>query len=362
MKRISMILLTFTLVFSSVFISFANETVSIQAKYNQTEARRLLKMINDFRASDTWYWNEDNKTKTHCKNLGKLTYDYELEKTAMQRAAEIALVYDHKRPNGNDPFTAYTSIGYSAGENICVDTKNIKETHAAFREDDCNYNNQGHRRTMLEPSFTAVGIACVKYNGSVYWAEEFRSNVVDTKQTAALNSTKKVNIEIAPSMVLDKKFKISPSTINISIGDAPLPEAKMMYSMRYLWPKDYCPVDANVDWGSNDTSTVSIYNNIVTGHKLGSTTLTANCNGFIKSVKINVISPKLTLKAGKKSFTPKLNVLNKYKLRYSLKSNMKKSKTVSNPTKITKLKTKTKYYVQYKINDIWSTKQTIKTK
>lgn len=362
MKRINIILLTFVLLFTGTFTCFANETVSIQPKYNQTEARKLLKLINKFRASDTWYWNEDNKTKTYCKNLPNLTYDYELEKTAMQRAAEIALVYEHTRPNGKDPFTAYSSTGRSAGENICVGTQNIYETHEAFREDNYKYSNQGHRRIMLESSFNAVGIACVYYNGNYYWAEEFRSNVIDSNENPALNSTKKVNIEIAPTMVLDKKLKISKTNINICEGKVELPKAQMMYSMRYLWPKDYCPVDVPISWTSNNTSVASISENNVVGHQLGTVTLNASCMDNTKTLTVNVIRPKLTLKGGKKSFTTKLNVCNKYKLRYSLKSNMSKAKVVSNPAKITKLKQRKKYYVQYNVNGKWSEKQTVRTK
>ena len=75
--------------------------------YGQTEARSMLSEINTFRTSNTWYWNEDNNTKTTVSGLTGLTYDYGLEKVAMKRAAEIALYYSHTRPDGSDCFTAY---------------------------------------------------------------------------------------------------------------------------------------------------------------------------------------------------------------------------------------------------------------
>ena len=73
----------------------ATTPVSISVQYGQTEARTILNMINEMRASstDAWYWNPDNTTKTYCTDLQPLQYDYDLEKTAMQRAAEIAIVY-----------------------------------------------------------------------------------------------------------------------------------------------------------------------------------------------------------------------------------------------------------------------------
>jgi hypothetical protein len=49
----------------------------------------MLKRINSFRTgSNAWYYKDDTKTtKIKVKGLSKLTYDYELEKRAMQRAA-----------------------------------------------------------------------------------------------------------------------------------------------------------------------------------------------------------------------------------------------------------------------------------
>ena len=77
--------------------------------FGQTEARKILALINDFRTGDeAWYWNEDDKTKTVCTDLEPLAYDYTLEKVAMQRAAEIALLFAHARPNG----TGCCSLGY----------------------------------------------------------------------------------------------------------------------------------------------------------------------------------------------------------------------------------------------------------
>ncbi|MFR7763591.1 MAG: hypothetical protein ACLU1S_11110, partial [Eubacterium sp.] len=69
--------------------------VNILVEYGQTEARTILNMINGMRtsSSDAWYWNSDDTTKTTCDNLSELAYDYDLEKLAMKRAAEIALSY-----------------------------------------------------------------------------------------------------------------------------------------------------------------------------------------------------------------------------------------------------------------------------
>ena len=72
-------------------------------------------MINDMRTSstDAWYWNEDDTAKVVCSDLQELAYDYDLEKIAMKRAAEIALSYSHTRPNGESCFRIYGEEGIS---------------------------------------------------------------------------------------------------------------------------------------------------------------------------------------------------------------------------------------------------------
>jgi len=59
-------------------------TAHVTLTYDQTAAREMLESINAFRqGSDAWYWNEDDATKTVLTDLGPLTYDYDLEQTAM---------------------------------------------------------------------------------------------------------------------------------------------------------------------------------------------------------------------------------------------------------------------------------------
>ena len=81
--------------------------VSISVKYGQTEARTILDMINEARTNSehAWYWNKDDTTKTFCTDLKELEYDYDLERVAMKRAAEIALSYDLNVQLGDMPGT-----------------------------------------------------------------------------------------------------------------------------------------------------------------------------------------------------------------------------------------------------------------
>ena len=172
--------------------------ILISGEFRQTEARQELAMVNALRTGDAWYWNADNKTKTVKKDLQPLVYDYDLEKVAMQRAVELALRYDHTRPDGSRCFDAYSELGYeygAAGENIAYGYRTAEAVQTAWEEKDDGYEGQGHRRNMLDDSFAAFGSACFVYNGVCFWAQEFSGRVnsaaaVPAKDGAAVGTVR----------------------------------------------------------------------------------------------------------------------------------------------------------------------------
>lgn len=193
----------------SVHASDNTTEVQITGTFRQGEARSMLNMINSFRTGgDAWYWNEDNQTKTTCSNLSKMTYDYNLEQIAMQRAAEIAISFDHTRPNGESCFSCTSNGTSSYGENIAYHYLSSAEAaYMLWREDDEKYDGQGHRRSMLSNRFTAVGIGCFEYNGYYYWVQEFGDASSEASATAANNKKTTVRVE-----VLNDYVKIGSNT------------------------------------------------------------------------------------------------------------------------------------------------------
>ena len=139
-------------------------------------ARQQLDMVNAFRTgSEAWFWNSDNNSKTSyaAGELGALKLDAKLEQIAMERARELALCFSHTRPNG-DSFSNLNMDGvYSYGENFAYGYSTSSDVFTAWREDDYNYNGQGHRRNMLNSGFTAVGFGCFYHQGIYYWTQEF---------------------------------------------------------------------------------------------------------------------------------------------------------------------------------------------
>ena len=204
-------------------------SVKITGTYGQTEARSMLATINEFRTgSDAWYWNEDDSTKTVCKDLKPLAYDYGLEKIAMQRAAEISIYLSHTRPDGNRWTTALDEAGRAAtykGENIAAWQITADEAFTSWREENEPYATQGHRRNMLSENYTAIGIAMFTYEGKNYWVQTLASPTTDTTVTAANDKETSVAINVDSSKLAEYGVSDLPTAAAITYSTTAAPSA-----------------------------------------------------------------------------------------------------------------------------------------
>ncbi len=269
-------------------------TANINVKYGQTEARKMLDMVNAFRTgNDAWEWDSDDKTKIPHKDLVPLEYDYELEKVAMQRAAEIAFSYypAHYRPDGSLCLTAYpnTHVYMSKGENIAAGYETAESVFVGWREDDENYAGQGHRRNMLNKDFTAIGIGHVYYNGYHYWVQEFGSPASGAAQTAANDGETTVSIDF---LLSEATITLTPDVSSITVASgqsAALPNLDIQIKMNGIYP-NWVSATATADyqWTVANGQFASINNGQVTGLADGTTTLTATVFGQTVTVNLMV--------------------------------------------------------------------------
>ena len=270
----------------------AAQSYTFTITYGQTEARSMLDMVNSFRTgSDAWYWNEDNATKTYCKGLPKLTYDYQLEKVAMIRAAEVAVAYGHTRPNLTDCFTAYTEQGYShfgAGENIAAGQRTAEIVYTDWREDNEDYDGQGHRRNMLDADFNRIGIAHVMLGGVHYWVQEFAVSNSSITTTAANDSSTSVEVQIDESKITSSTIQTSVSSIKLAEKEScALPTASISLSVSGHWGSAL-EADANCSWSVSNTSIAKISGSSLVGVSQGSTSLKATVNGQTVTIPVTV--------------------------------------------------------------------------
>jgi uncharacterized protein YjdB len=277
--------------------------VKIAPEYRQTVARGMLPQLNSWRAGSNWYYSPSN-TKLYKSGLKALTYDYTLEQYAMQRAAEIAISFEHTRPKGD----ARTGLsGYMQfGENIAAST-NVKAATSAyamtmFKEEDKPYSGQGHRRMMLSvpAAWDAVGIACVYYKGCYYWAQIFGvTSKPNTTATVAVNGNKTMSVDIESSRITSKSADLSNLnswTANLSKGQTDyLPPVDLKIGMGETWPHTQADTTAIPTWTSSNTKVVTVNSDAgtITAINSGtaSTTMKEPVTGVSKSKPVSVTDP-----------------------------------------------------------------------
>ena len=268
--------------------------LTYEVTFQQEDARSMLSLVNEFRHSDeAWAWDENNNKK-YYNDLGDLEIDYELEKAAMQRAAELVAYYSHTRPNGEDCFTAYPeSFSWSfKGENIAIGYRSVEAMFEGWKEDDNNYSGQGHRRAMLSPDYKAIAIAHVKYAGMDYWVQEFSSKTVDTTYKAPNNSSTPVTVSVSDDMISKNAPEASPSYMNIyDDQNYDLPEVTRNIRLGGQW--HYAPdvkLDIDYSWKiKSGSDVVKLSDSKIIPLNAGSAVITATCSdGQTIDVIINV--------------------------------------------------------------------------
>ncbi len=255
------------------------KTVALQFRFGQTEARSMLAMINDFRkGSDAWAYDQ-NGNEVRYPGKQDLIYDYDLERVAMLRAAELVLSFSHTRPNGSAPWTAGgwdtadNVYGYMCGENIAYGYSTAEAVFIGWREDNEPYSGQGHRRNMLGAGheFTSIGIGHVIYNGTHYWVQEF-GNRSSSTQTEALDGAAVQQIEMPLTDFGGYSINGLGSGVTLESGaSAELPGTEVLAAVRNMT----IPTGSSVAWASSDPSIAKIENGRIVAVSGGETALTA---------------------------------------------------------------------------------------
>ena len=304
MKKIISLLLSFTLVFSALggtLQSYAAENdyeyITVKAKFNQTEARKMLGYVNSFRTGDeAWFWR--NYKKVYAKNAfgdkehvgTKLVYDYRLEQYAMQRAIELYFnLEEHIRPNGTYCLEVVEEENRNNGKSFCVE--NIVEVPASYKYGAKDIFNifkqdvskpiagglasQGNRINMLSP-YTTFACAYCEYDGMAYWVQAFGYIPFDDafEKTDPVDTTKKMTIELLCEMGYSFRRK-DEDISKISIYEKDSIAVPSVYSNKhygYLYNKRK---KLEVKLTTNNNNAV-IKNGKIVGKTAGTTVFTAS--------------------------------------------------------------------------------------
>lgn len=267
-------------------------------QFIQSDARTMINGINDFRTgSEAWAWDESNSSKKMYSGLAPLTYDYQLEQIAMQRAAEIAFMYaatgqlTHQRPDGSLVSKLMMPEGYYAeGENILLGTnKGSAEALEQWKENGSKYEGQGHRRNMLNPDFQGVGVGHVKMGAIDFWVQDFASPVKADEGVDIPDGSYYVPLTFRQDEVYDVKGVDDGSYLYIGVGERS-DVSSVPGSFDWMALNDvYAMIDVD-KWTSSDPSIASVDNGSIVGRSRGITSLKADitAGGSIAEIEVPV--------------------------------------------------------------------------
>lgn len=106
------------------------------------------------------------------RGLQPLKFNSELSKVATLKSQDMIdnNYFDHTSPTYGSPFDMMKKFGISytsAGENIAMGQKTPQEVMNAWM------NSDGHRKNILNPNFTELGVGIASNGSSLYWTQMF---------------------------------------------------------------------------------------------------------------------------------------------------------------------------------------------
>lgn len=285
LKFISFILV-FALIFSGAMQSTGvlaadAETISFPVKYIQSEARQMADKVNQYRREN---------------GLSELAYDTNLERVAMQRAAEIVVRFNdegdhHYRPDGYLYEQTFRDFGFNisdrgilCAENILVgtdDTMGLNEAFDQFCQDKKN------RDIMLSES-VMFGVSHIHMDDKTdFWVQVYVTEGTPGSAAAPFDGVSVVSVKVNPALVEDVTVEYSSGDHTVSTGNVVsvpsyIPKIKVTGSEL----KD--PLTLSPLVFESDDGYVRASGGTMTGLKEGSGNITATLLGRAFSYGINV--------------------------------------------------------------------------
>ncbi len=150
--------------------------VKVSGYFDYQQAYGVLSLTNQLRVS---------------VGAPELKLDAGLTELAMQRAAEISLIFDHDRPDR----TRWSSIsGRVAGENIAEGQPTPQTAVLAWRE------SPGHYANIISTDYASIGIGCYFQNNTYYWVQLFGMEVEDAQDSAGENRFSEAKIRLSETL------------------------------------------------------------------------------------------------------------------------------------------------------------------
>ncbi|MDT3765603.1 CAP domain-containing protein [Priestia filamentosa] len=154
----------------------ATPTTEKQTKTAAPTEKQTNAAENQAESSDSSQYAEQvvqlvNKEREK-QGLKPVTLDKELSDVATKKSEDMKAkgYFDHTSPTYGSPFDMMKQFGIeykSAGENIAKGQQTPEEVMNSWM------NSDGHRKNILNPSFTHIGVGYVEDGNSTYWTQMF---------------------------------------------------------------------------------------------------------------------------------------------------------------------------------------------
>jgi len=240
--------------------------MNISGTYNYDSAKTIVDLVNEERAK---------------LNLPVLQIDNSLTESAMQRASEISIYWNHERPNGLSCFSVNKKIN---GENIGVGSSSTAVIMNKWM------NSPGHKAQIVKNTYNSIGVGCYSHNGLTYWVQLFSKTNSENTNTQSGKNDVSNTIQVVMDYI-DITIKGFEENNVLSIGDTLLPTSIKNTNQGYTSAKTAIAF-SDLAWSSSNTNVFTVDSNgTVTAVGKGNAVLTASIGDFIATYNITVRSP-----------------------------------------------------------------------
>ena len=230
-------------------------SVDLEGECNYDYAKEMVALLNEHRIE---------------LGLSELALDKELTDAAMKRALELAVNFDHVRPDGSSCFTICSKMN---AENIAVGRSTAKDTFEQFK------NSAPHYKKMINASYRSVGIGSIYHNGHYYWVQLFSMTPTNMMETTDGIVPLKHNVKVAEDEILLKlyigNYLSSDRVMEMSVGKSYQMTVERFNPGFQYFTSSIAP--SSFTWVSSDPNVISVdENGMMSAVGVGSATVTAS--------------------------------------------------------------------------------------
>ena len=211
------------------------------------------------------------------KGLNTLQMDASLLNSAMHRAAETSIYFEHTRPNGTDCFTMDKKM---YAENIAAGQTSAQMVMESWMLSD------GHRENILDSSMKSIGIGCFYFQGIYYWTQCFGIDNATTIQKPQ-SGWGRATIEVVTEYIAVAVDKVEAT---LKVGET---TNVNLYNYNIEFPIQGSGIEEDsATWTSSDTKVAKVdeYGKI-TAVGVGEATITVKISDAEATIKIQVDLP-----------------------------------------------------------------------